>query len=199
MNTILVLYYSRYGAVAEMARLVARGIDSVAGCEARLRSVPSVSTVTEASEPDPPLSGPPYATIEDFKACQGLALGSPTRLGNMAAPLKHFLDQTGMEWLGGAMTGKPAAVFTSSSSHHGGQESTLLSMMLPLLHHGMVVVGLPYTENALNTTRTGGTPYGASHVAGIDNAEPISADEGTLCVALGRRVAQAAAALAQAF
>ena len=182
-----------------MARLVARGIDSVAGCEARLRSVPSVSPVTEASEPDPPLSGPPYATIEDFKTCQGLALGSPTRLGNMAAPLKHFLDQTGMEWLGGAMTGKPAAVFTSSSSHHGGQESTLLSMMLPLLHHGMVVIGLPYTENALNTTRTGGTPYGASHVAGIDNAEPISADEGTLCVALGRRVAQAAAALAQAF
>ena len=199
MNTILVLYYSRYGAVAEMARLVARGIDSVAGCEAQLRSVPPVSTVTEASEPDPPISGPPYATIEDFKTCQGLALGSPTRLGNMAAPLKHFLDQTGMEWLGGAMTGKSAAVFTSSSSHHGGQESTLLSMMLPLLHHGMVVVGLPYTENALNTTRTGGTPYGASHVAGIDNAEPISADEGTLCVALGRRVAQAASALAQAF
>ena len=183
------LYYSRYGAVAQMARLVARGIDSVEGCEAQLRSVPPVSTVTEASEPDPPLSGPPFATIEDFKTCQGLALGSPTRLGNMAAPLKHFLDQTGMEWLGGAMTGKPAAVFTSSSSHHGGQESTLLSMMLPLLHHGMVVVGLPYTENALNTTRTGGTPYGASHVA----------DEGTLCVALGRRVAQAAAALAQAF
>ncbi len=146
MNTILVLYYSRYGAVAEMARLVARGIDSVEGCEARLRSVPAVSLVTEASEPDPPLSGPPYATIEDFKACQGLALGSPTRLGNMAAPPKYFLDQTGMEWLGGVMTGKPAAVFTSSSSHHGGQESTLLSMMLPLLHHGMVVVGLPYTN-----------------------------------------------------
>jgi NAD(P)H dehydrogenase (quinone) len=199
VNTILVLYYSRYGAVAEMARLVARGIDSVAGCEAQLRSVPPVSTVTEASEPDPPLSGPPYATIEDFQACQGLALGSPTRLGNMAAPLKHFLDQTGMEWLGGAMTGKPAAVFTSSSSHHGGQESTLLSMMLPLLHHGMVVVGLPYTENALNTTRTGGTPYGASHVAGIDNAKPISAEEETLCVALGRRVAKATVALAQAF
>ena len=195
MNTVLVLYYSRYGAISEMARLVARGIDSVPDCEAQLRTVPPVSTVIEATQPAIPDTGSPYATTADLEACDGLALGSPTRLGNMAAPLKYFFDQSGMEWLNGTLAGKPGAVFTSSSTHHGGQESTLISMMLPLLHHGMVIVGLPFTHDTLNTTRTGGTPYGASHVAGVDNDYPISSDEETLCIALGQRLAHTTSAL----
>jgi NAD(P)H dehydrogenase (quinone) len=189
---ILVLYYSRYGATAEMARRVARGIESVGGCAARLRTVPPVSPVCEATAPEIPESGPPYATADDLKECAGLALGSPTRFGNMAAPLKYFLDSTGALWLSGALAGKPAAVFTSTSSMHGGQETTLLSMMLPLLHHGMLIVGLPYTETALIKTRSGGTPYGPSHLAGSDSKLPLSEDEKTLCEALGRRLAETA-------
>jgi NAD(P)H dehydrogenase (quinone) len=189
---ILVLYYSRYGATAEMARRVARGIESVGGCAARLRTVPPVSPVCEATAPEIPESGPPYATLDDLKECAGLALGSPTRFGNMAAPLKYFLDSTGALWLSGALAGKPAAVFTSTSSMHGGQETTLLSMMLPLLHHGMLIVGLPYTETALIKTRSGGTPYGPSHLAGSDSKLPLSEDEKTLCEALGRRLAETA-------
>jgi NAD(P)H dehydrogenase (quinone) len=189
---ILVLYYSRYGATAEMARRVARGIESVGGCAARLRTVPPVSPVCEATAPEIPESGPPYATADDLKECAGLALGSPTRFGNMAAPLKYFLDSTGALWLSGALAGKPAAVFTSTSSMHGGQETTLLSMMLPLLHHGMLIVGLPYTETSLIKTRSGGTPYGPSHLAGSDSKLPLSEDEKTLCEALGRRLAETA-------
>jgi NAD(P)H dehydrogenase (quinone) len=189
---ILVLYYSRYGATAEMARRVARGIESVDGCAARLRTVPPVSPVCEATAPEIPDSGPPYATVEDLKECAGLALGSPTRFGNMAAPLKYFLDTTGGLWLSGALAGKPAAVFTSTASMHGGQETTLLSMMLPLLHHGMLIVGLPYTETELIKTRSGGTPYGPSHLAGSDSKLPLSEEEKTLCEALGRRLAETA-------
>ncbi|HXG27326.1 MAG TPA: NAD(P)H:quinone oxidoreductase [Nevskiales bacterium] len=189
---MLVLYYSRYGATAEMARRVARGIESVDGCAARLRTVPPVSPVCEATAPEIPESGPPYATADDLKECAGLALGSPTRFGNMAAPLKYFLDSTGALWLSGALVGKPAAVFTSTSSMHGGQETTLLSMMLPLLHHGMLIVGLPYTETALIKTRSGGTPYGPSHLAGSDSKLPLSEHEKTLCEALGRRLAEIA-------
>src|SRR3990167_2071557 len=166
MNTILVLYYSRYGAVKQMAHHIARGVESVPDVEARIRTVPSVSPNTKATEPEIPESGAPYATLEDLEKCDGLALGSPTRFGNMAAPLKYFLDSTSGLWVNGALTGKPAAVFTSTTTMHGGQESTLLSMMLPLLHHGMMVLGIPYTEPALSTTREGGTPYGASHVSG---------------------------------
>ncbi len=195
MNEILVLYYSRYGATAEMAQLIARGIDSVSDCAARIRTVPPVSTVCEATTDDIPGSGPPYATLDDLLECAGLALGSPTRFGNMAAPLKYFIDTTSSLWLGGALVGKPAAVFTSSSSLHGGQETTLLAMMLPLLHHGMLIMGLPYTEAGLLTTTSGGTPYGPSHTAGTDSKRPVTDEEKTLCVALGRRLAGTASTL----
>jgi NAD(P)H dehydrogenase (quinone) len=190
---ILVLYYSRSGATAELARQVCRGVESVAGATARLRTVPPVSAVSEAPPQPVPGSGPPYATLEDLRETHGLVLGSPTRFGNMAAPLKYFLDGTGALWLSGALAGKPAGVFTSTRTMHGGQETTLVSMMLPLLHHGMYVVGIPYTERALNETAGGGTPYGASHVGG----EPqLSDDEKLLAQALGRRVAALAMKLA---
>ncbi len=194
---ILVLYYSRQGSVARMARAIARGVESIPGVEAVVRTVPPVSPVSEQVAPAVPDDGPPYASLDDLRDCAALALGSPTRFGNMAAPLKHFLDDTGELWFSGALTGKPAAVFTASGSLHGGQETTLLSMMIPLLHHGMLLVGLPYGEPALARTRSGGTPYGASHVSG-DTADPtLSADEQELCVALGRRLAATALALAQ--
>ena len=192
MSYILVLYYSRYGATAEMARQVARGVESVSGLEARLRTVPAVSTVCEAVEDGIPSSGAPYATLDDLRQCAGLALGSPTRFGNMAAPLKYFLDGTSGLWLSGTLAGKPAGVFTSTSSLHGGQEATLLSMMLPLLHHGMVIAGLPYSEPGLMAARSGGTPYGASHWAGSDNRRSLDETEAALCRALGQRVARLA-------
>ena len=192
MPEILVLYYSRHGAVAEMARLVARGIEQLPGVSARLRTVPQVASVTTLAQPPIPEAGAPYCELSDLEQCAGLALGSPTRFGNMAAPMKHFWDGSGALWLSGALAGKPAAVFTSTSSLHGGQESTLVSMMLPLLHHGMLIVGLPYTLHELSTTQTGGTPYGASHVAGSASDRPLSAEEKTLCIALGRRLAEVA-------
>jgi NAD(P)H dehydrogenase (quinone) len=195
MTEILVLYYSRYGATAEMARRIARGIEEVPGCQARLRTVPAVSAVCEAVADSIPPDGPPYASLDDLRECAALALGSPTRFGNMAAPLKHFIDSTSSLWLSGTLAGKPAAVFTSTSSLHGGQESTLLSMMLPLLHHGMLVMGLPYSESSLLTTTSGGTPYGPSHTAGTDSKRPLTGEEKTLCRALGKRIAQTAAAL----
>jgi len=196
MSEILVLYYSRHGATAEMARQVARGVESVPGMAARLRTVPEVSAVAEAVAEAVPEHGAPYAQADDLTECAGLALGSPTRFGNMAAPLKYFLDTTSPLWLSGALIGKPAGVFTSTSSLHGGQETTLLSMMLPLLHHGMLIAGLPYSEPELLTTRTGGTPYGPSHVAGADGQAPLAEEERKLCRALGRRLAQTARALA---
>jgi len=186
---VLVLYYSRYGATAEMAQRLARGVNEISGIEARLRTVPAVSTLCEAVAETIPPEGAIYCEEKDLRYCAGLALGSPTRFGNMAAPLKYFIDSTSGLWLSGALIGKPACVFSSSSSMHGGQESTLLSMMLPLLHHGMLIIGLPYSETALTTTQTGGTPYGASHVAGIDSDRPLSEDELTLCQAQGRRLA----------
>ncbi len=191
MPDILVLYYSRYGAVAEMANHVARGIGKVPDMHARLRTVPAVAPETQvAAAPAVPPSGAPYATLDDLRECAGLALGSPTRFGNMAAPLKHFLDTTGSLWASAALVDKPAAVFTSTSSLHGGQETTLLSMMLPLLHHGMVLVGIPYSEAALMRTASGGTPYGASHHAGADSNLPLTRDEQQLCQALGERLAR---------
>ncbi len=196
MNEVLVLYYSRYGATAEMAQHIARGIESDPGCQARIRTVPPVSTVCEATADDIPPDGPPYATLDDLRECAGLVLGSPTRFGNMAAPLKYFIDSTSSLWLAGGLIGKPAAVFTSTSSLHGGQETTLLSMMLPLMHHGMLIMGLPYSENELFTTGTGGTPYGPSHTAGSDNKRPLSDEEKNLCVALGKRIAAATCKLA---
>jgi NAD(P)H dehydrogenase (quinone) len=192
MIEILVLYYSRYGNVAQMAQLVARGIEEVAECQARLRTVPAVSTVCEAVADEIPAQGPPYASREDLVECAGLALGSPTRFGTMAAPLKYFLDSTGDLWLSGTLIGKPATVFTSTASLHGGQESTLLSMMLPLFHHGMLVMGLPYSEPALLNTTAGGTPYGASHTAGSEGKRALTEDERRLCMALGRRLARTA-------
>ena len=192
MSDILVLYYSRTGATAEMAQLIARGIEEVPGAQARLRTVPPVSTVCEATADDIPAEGAPYASHDDLRECIGLALGSPTRFGNMAAPLKYFIDSTSDLWLSGALAGKPAAVFTSTSSLHGGQESTLLSMMIPLLHHGMLITGLPYSETDLMHTSSGGTPYGASHFAGDDNKRPLSDEEKRLCKALGKRIASAA-------
>lgn len=195
MIEVLVLYYSRFGATAEMARHVARGVEQVEGVSANLRTVPAVSTVCEAVEDEIPAEGPPFATLEDLRACAGLALGSPTRFGNMAAPLKYFLDSTSALWLGGELSGKPASVFTSTSSLHGGQETTLLSMMLPLLHHGMVLLGVPYTQPELQSTRSGGTPYGASHHAGAESKFPVTDDEKRLCHAQGRRLALAARAL----
>ncbi len=193
---ILVLYYTHRGSVGTMAQLVARGIEQVRGASARLRTVPRVSTVTQAMEPPVPPSGAPYVELKDLSECAGLALGSPTRFGNMAAPLKDFWDSTSELWLNGALAGKPAAVFTSTSMMHGGQETTLISMMLPLLHHGMLLLGLPYAERDLTLTRSGGTPYGASHVAGVASDEPITEHEKRLCVALGRRLAEFAMKLA---
>lgn len=195
MTTILVLYYSRSGSVAELARQVCRGVESVAGASARLRTVPPVAPVTQIADPPVPDSGAPFATLEDLGSCQGLVMGSPTRFGNMAAPLKHFLDSTGGLWVSGAMVGKPAAVFTSTQTQHGGNESTLLSMMLPLLHHGMLLVGLPFTEPGLQKTLTGGTPYGASHVHGSLQAVQLTDEEKQLAQRLGRRVAEIAVKL----
>jgi NAD(P)H dehydrogenase (quinone) len=195
MTDILVLYYSRKGATAKMASLIARGIEEIPGTHARLRTVPPVSTVCETSADDIPNEGAPYVSHDDLRECGGLILGSPTRFGNMAAPLKYFLDSTSELWLSGALSGKPAAVFTSTSSLHGGQESTLLTMMIPLLHHGMLITGLPYSETDLIHTSSGGTPYGASHVAGDDNKRPLSDEEKRLCKALGKRVASIAAQL----
>lgn len=192
MPYVLVLYYSRYGATAEMAHLIARGVEEQPGMTARLRTVPMVSTVCEATADDIPSSGAPYASLDDLRDAAGLALGSPTRFGNMAAPLKYFLDGTSALWLSGALAGKPAAVFTSTSSLHGGQEATLLSMMLPLLHHGMLLLGIPYSETDLLHTTTGGTPYGPSHLAGTDNKRALSEEERRLCQALGRRLGQVA-------
>jgi len=189
---ILVLYYSRHGAVEKMAAQVARGVETVEGIDAVIRTVPSVSTVTEATEPEIPASGAVYCTEQDLVNCSGLALGSPTRFGNMAAPMKYFLDGTAAQWLSGSLIDKPAGVFTSTASLHGGQESTLLSMLLPLLHHGMLFCGLPYSESALNATTSGGTPYGPSHVAGAGGDTPLSAHETELCQALGRRLGKIA-------
>ncbi len=194
MAYVLVLYYSRYGATAEMAKQIARGVEE-GGLEARLRTVPEVSADHEATAAPVPDSGAPYATLEDLEGCAGMALGSPTRIGNMAAALKYFLDGTSGLWMKSSLAGKPAGVFTSTSSMHGGQETTLMSMMLPLMHHGMLIVGLPYTEPDLAATRDGGTPYGPSHVAGLDSKTPLSSIEKSLCQALGRRLAQTAAAL----
>lgn len=187
---ILVLYYSRFGATRRMAERICRGIEEVASMEARLRTVPPVSTVAEAVRPEIPDAGPPYATRDDLSECAALVLGSPTRFGNMAAPLKYFFDGTSTEWLAGTLAGKPAAVFTSTSTQHGGQEATLLSMIIPLLHHGMLIVGLPYTEPRLQSTGSGGTPYGATHVAGMKSDRALDEDEVALCLALGRRIAE---------
>jgi len=197
MSEILVLYYSHHGAVKQMARFVARGIEQVDGVAARVRTVPRISSVAEATEPAVPDSGAPYAGLKDLEECIGLALGSPTRFGNMAAPMKYFWDGTGGLWMQGSLAGKPAAVFTSSSSMHGGQETTLTSMMLPLLHHGMLIVGIPYGETALQATASGGTPYGASHLAGISSDQPLTEHERKLCMALGKRLALAAVKLAR--
>ncbi|HEV2007256.1 MAG TPA: NAD(P)H:quinone oxidoreductase [Burkholderiales bacterium] len=197
MKEILVLYYSQYGAVRQMAQLVARGIELTTGISARVRTVPKVSAVCEAVENAVPDAGAPYVQLKDLEECSGLALGSPTRFGNMAAPLKYFIDSTSGLWLKGVLAGKPAAVFTSTSSLHGGQETTLISMMLPLMHHGMVMVGLPYTEPELISTVSGGTPYGASHVAGATSDRAISEEEKKLCMALGKRLAEIALRLAK--
>jgi NAD(P)H dehydrogenase (quinone) len=186
---VLVLYYSRYGATQKMAQLLARGIEQVSGIEAKVRTVPCVSANSEATEPEVPNEGAVYCSEEDLKNCSGLIIGSPTRFGNMAAALKYFLDGTGAIWASGSLIDKPVATFTSTSSLHGGQETTLLTMAIPLIHHGMVFCGIPYSEAALNTTTTGGTPYGASHLAGAKGNNPISDDEAALCAALGKRVA----------
>ena len=196
MSDILVLYYSRSGHTAQLARLIARGIEEVPDMRARLRQVPPVAPVTEVAQPPEPEDGAPYATKQDLHECAGLALGSPTRFGNMAAPLKYFLDNTGAEWASGSLVGKPAVVFTATSTMHGGQETTLLTMALPLLHHGMLLLGLPYTEPALTNTLSGGTPYGASHVAGAKGDNAISEHERELARALGRRLADTARRLA---
>lgn len=196
MNDILILYYSRGGSVARLARQVARGVEEVDGMRARLRSVPPVAPITQQAAPPEPEEGAPYVSADDLAECSGLILGSPTRFGNMAAPLKHFLDGTGSQWASGTLIGKPGAAFTSTASMHGGQESTLLTMLLPLLHHGMVILGIPYSETDLNTTRSGGTPYGASHVAGANDDPEPSDEEKRLARALGRRVAQIARKLA---
>ena len=196
MKEILVLYYSQHGSVKEMAHIVARGIAQVPGVTARIRTVPKVSTVCEATGPDIPDAGAPYAELSDLDACIGIAMGSPTRFGNMSAAMKYFWDGTSGLWLKGTLAGKPAALFTSTASMHGGQESTLLSMMLPLLHHGMLIVGLPYSEPELSSTSSGGTPYGASHVSGTASENPITDEERKLCLALGRRLAATALKLA---
>lgn len=194
MNTtqILIIFYSVHDNTKNMATEIAKGVGSIDNAEAIIRTVPKVSPVTEATEPDIPETGALYATTADLQQCDGLIIGSPTRFGNMAAPLKYFLDSTSNIWLSGGLAGKPAGVFTSSSSYHGGQESTLLSMMLPLLHHGAIITGLPYTEKALASTTTGGTPYGPSHIAGSNNQNPLSKEEIELCRALGKRIAKLA-------
>jgi NAD(P)H dehydrogenase (quinone) len=194
---LLVLYYSRHGATRQLAELIAEGIESVPGATARLRTVPEVSAVCEATESDIPASGPPYVEHRDLEECAGLALGSPTRFGNMASAVKYFLDSSTSQWLSGALIGKPACVFTSTGSMHGGQESTLLSMMIPLMHHGMVMVGLPYSQPELMNTQTGGTPYGVTHFAKADGSAPISADEKKLALAQGKRLAEIAIKLAK--
>ena len=194
-TTILVLYYSRHGATRKLAEFIAQGIESLPGVEARLRTVPAVSTVSEAVEPDIPREGAPYVELQDLAECAGLALGSPTRFGNMAAAMKYFLDGTATDWLAGTLSGKPAVVFTSTGSLHGGQEATLLSMMIPLLHHGMLIMGLPYAHPELMNTASGGSPYGATHWAGIDGDKPVTEDEKRLAIAQGRRLAEAAARL----
>lgn len=196
LSEILVLYYSRHGHVGQLAKLVARGVEEIEGMAARIRTVPRVVTTIQQSEDAIPLAGPPYATLDDLRQCIGLAVGSPTHFGNMAAPMKFFWDSTSALWLSGALAGKPASVFTASSSMHGGQETTLISMMLPLLHHGMMVLGLPYTEEDLMTTTAGGTPYGATHVSGLDSRNGITDAEQRLCRALGRRLARVAKKLA---
>ncbi|MFA9274583.1 MAG: NAD(P)H:quinone oxidoreductase [Candidatus Aquirickettsiella gammari] len=192
MIPILVLYYSRHGSTQQLAQLIAQGVNSVAGCEARVRTVPAVSTVTEATESSVPDNGAPYVELSDFKECAGLALGSPTRFGNMASAMKYFWDGTAADWVSGTLSGKPACVFTSTGSLHGGQESTLLSMMLPLLHHGMLIVGLPYTHPELMATKSGGSPYGATHWSGLDGKFQITEDTRTLSIALGKRLAETA-------
>lgn len=197
MQDVLVLYYSQGGAVKQLAQLVARGVEQVPGVRARLRTVPKVAPITQEIAPAVPDTGAPYVELRDLQDCIGVALGSPTRFGNMAAALKYFWDGTSELWLNGALAGKPAAVFTSTGTQHGGQETTLISMMLPLLHHGMLIVGLPYTESALSTTRSGGSPYGASHVSGLTNDAPISEDEKKLTLALGKRLAEIAVKLKQ--
>jgi len=189
---VLVLYYSRHSATRQLAELIAEGVESVPGVTARLRTVPAISAVCEATESDIPASGPPYVENKDLQECAGLALGSPTRFGNMASAMKYFLDNTTAEWLSGALVGKPACVFTSTGSLHGGQESTLLSMMIPLMHHGMVIVGLPYSHPELMNTQTGGTPYGVTHFAKADGSAPISADEKKLAIAQGKLLAEMA-------
>ena len=196
MPEILVLYYSQGGAVREMAQLIARGIEGVKGVKARIRTVPKISANCEATESDIPSIGAPYAELKDLEESIGIALGSPTRFGNMAAPMKYFLDGTVNLWLKGALVGKPAAVFTSTGSMHGGNETTLITMMLPLMHHGMLMVGLPYSEPTLSSSQSGGTPYGASHVGGAADDKPITDDERKLCIALGKRLAEAALKLA---
>jgi len=192
MIKILVLYYSRYGSVKQMAQYIARGIESIGEVEAIIRTVPPVSPTIEATESPVPENGAPYATLEDLKNCDGLALGSPTRFGNMAAPIKYFLDGTSSLWLSGKCVNKPAAVFSSTGSLHGGQEVTLMSMMIPLFHLGFILLGIPYTENDLNTTQSGGTPYGATHWAGTDGKKPITDEEQRLCIAMGKRLAEVA-------
>ena len=192
---ILVLFYSRHGATRKLAELIAQGVESVPGCDARLRTVPAVSTVAEATEPDVPADGAPYVELDDLHECAGIAVGSPTRFGNMAAAMKYFWDGTATQWLAGTLAGKPACVFTSTGSLHGGQESTLLSMMIPLFHHGLMVLGLPYTTPELMTTSSGGTPYGASHWSGLDGKKTITEDEKRLALALGRRLAETAVKL----
>jgi len=192
MPQILVLYYSRYGSVKQLAQHIARGVESVDGIEAKIRTVPSVSPNTESTEQPIPESGAPYVTKDDLKECAGLALGSPTRFGNMAAPMKYFLDTASSIWLSGDTVGKPAAVFSSTSTMHGGQETTLISMMLPLFHLGFIMLGIPYTEPDLNTTQSGGTPYGATHVAGSSSKNPVTEEEQRLCFALGKRLAETA-------
>jgi NAD(P)H dehydrogenase (quinone) len=196
MQEVLVLYYSHRGSVRALAEMIARGIDSVPGASARLRTVPRVSAVCEATESDIPDQGAPYAEMRDLEECIGLAIGSPTRFGNMAAPMKYFLDSTAGPWLSGALAGKPASVFTSTASQHGGQESTLLSMMTPLLHHGMLIVGLPFSEPDLTRTRSGGSPYGATHWAGKDENTQLTDEEKRLATALGKRLAETALKLA---
>jgi len=192
VTEILVLYYSRFGATEALAREVCRGIDGITGAAARLRTVPAVSAVTGATDDEQPAEGPPFATNDDLEQCAGLVMGSPTRFGNMAAAMKYFIDGTGSDWLGGTLSGKPAAVFTSTSTLHGGQETTLLTMALPLIHHGMLLVGIPYTAQALTTTTTGGTPYGASHVSWSRDSDSLSAEEKELAQLLGKRVAEIA-------
>jgi NAD(P)H dehydrogenase (quinone) len=187
---ILVLYYSQGGSVREMAQLIARGIESIDGAKARIRTVPKVSTNCEATEAEVPSEGDPYAELSDLEECAGLALGSPTRFGNMAAPMKYFIDSTVAQWLNGALIGKPATVFTSTGSLHGGNETTLISMMLPLIHHGMLILGLPYSEPDLANTQSGGTPYGASHIGGTIDDHPITDEERKLCIAIGKRLAE---------